>query len=164
MDDGHRLYKPDGGGGGDDDESVDDRFPVDIELPYYDLESERLDFDHYAVYNTTTSCSDTESSVYDCSLDESFRQIKTDLDLLQSPIKTAAADCRTTIVTSHCGTQPAAADQDEDDIPEFDINERFDVMKNRIRNYRHNETETLRRYIIELNETLARVTDGEGKK
>lgn len=157
MDDGHRLCGPDDGS------PVDDMFPTDSELPYYDLESERLDFDYNAVFNTTTatSCSDTDSSVYDCCLDESFRQIKTDLDLLQSPKETTA-------VSSRCGgTQPASADdddQDEDDFPEFSINERFDVMKNRIRNYRQRETETLRRHIIELNETLAQVTDGEGKK
>lgn len=159
------LYAPGDNGG----ESVDDCLPRHSDLQYFDLESERLDFEHYTMFNTT-SCSDTDSSVYDCSLDESVRQIKTDLDMLNSPRKTAAVDCLTT--TSYCGKQSpgaatavdAAADLVEDDFPDFDIDDRFDVMKDRVRNYRAKETEKIRRYIIDLNETLARVTDIEGKK
>lgn len=156
MDHRH-LYKRDADGG----ESVDNHLASDSELPYFDLELERLDFDHYAMFNTT-SCSDAESSIYDCSLDDSFQKIKTDLELLQSPKKmVAGADCRTT--TSYYEKQSAAAIE-EDDFPEFDINARFDIMKNRLRNYRARETETIRHYIIQLNKTLAQITDGKGKK
>lgn len=122
----------------------------DSEMTYFDLESEQLDFDHY-IFNIS---SDNESSIYDCSLDESFQQIKNDLEQLNiaSPNK----------INFRMGrSEPPVVD---DDIPEIDINERFDVMKNRVRNYRAKETETLRQYIIELNNTLARVTDdNEGK-
>lgn len=123
----------------------------DSEMTYFDLESEQLDLDHY-MFSTS---SDNESSIYDCSLDESFRQIKSDLEQLQiaSPKKTnyrMPRDDEPSIII-------------DDDFPEIDINERFDVMKDRVRNYRAKETETLRQYIIELNNTLARVSDNEGK-
>lgn len=120
----------------------------DSEMPLFDLESQQLDFDNY----TLNTSSDTDSSVFDCSLDESFQQIKNDLEQLNiaSPKK---INCQTACI------EPSVVD---DEFPEISILERFDVMKDRIRNYRANETKTLREYIIELN-TLACVIDSEGK-
>lgn len=124
----------------------------DSEMSVFDLESQRLDFDHY-IYTS----SDSDSSIYNCSLDESFQQIKNDLERLHyaSPKKPNYHP------TAACGEPSVIVDDDE--FPEIDINERFDVMKNRVRDYRVKETETLRQYIIELNNTLTRITNDEGK-
>lgn len=122
----------------------------DSEMPLFDLESQQLDFDNYIL----DTSSDADSSIFDCSLDESFQQIKNDLEQLNvaSPKK---------INYKTACTEASVLD---DDFPEISIDERFDVMKDRIRNYqrncRANETEMLREYIIQMN-TL--VIDSEGK-
>lgn len=124
----------------------------DSEIPFFDLESEQLDFEHYIL----DTSSDTESSIYDCSLDESFRQIKSDLELLHNSTP------RKSTHRMIGGVEPSLV-VDGDETSKFDINERFDVMKNRVRNFRAKETETLRKYIIELNSTIDLVTNSEGK-
>lgn len=139
------------------DHKSDDRSVVnpvsDSEMTYFDLESEQLDFDHYII----NISSDNESSIYDCNLDESFKQIKNDLEQLHiiSQNKTIYQRGR---------NESSIVD---DDIPDIDINARFNVMKDRIRNYRskntETETEALRKCITEINNMLARVTDNEGK-
>lgn len=133
------------------DGSVGDSLVTADDVVFFDLESERMDFDLYTLSNT----SDTESSIYDCSLDESFRQIKTDLDRLHSasPIKQQLG--------SRTSVQPPVVD---DDLPEIDINERFDVMKNRVRNYRDQETETIRHFIVDINRMFNRLVAKKGKK
>lgn len=122
----------------------------DSEMPFFDLESQRLDFDNY-VFNTS---SDTDTSILDCSLDESFQQIKNDLELLHNS-------------TPKKKNHQTACDEPsvviDDESPEIDINERFDIMKELVQNYRAKETETLRQYIIELNNTIAHVTNSKGK-
>ncbi|CAI6360078.1 unnamed protein product [Macrosiphum euphorbiae] len=121
----------------------------DFEMPLFDLESQRLEFD--------TSSETDSSSVFDCNLDESFQQIKNDLERLHrsTPKK-----------TSFYRTPTACPDESstvvDDEFPEIDIDQRFDVMKDRVRNYRSKETETLRRCIIEINNTIACVIDNEG--
>lgn len=124
----------------------------DSEIPFFDLESEQLDFEHYIL----DTSSDTESSIYDCSLDESFKQIKNDLELLHNSTP------RKSTSRMVGGAEPSSV-VDVDELPKFDINERFDVMKNRVRNFRAKETETLRKYIIDLNSTIDLVTNSEGK-
>lgn len=117
----------------------------DFEMPLFDLESQQLDFENYIL----DTSSDADSSIFDCSLDESFQQIKNDLEQLNiaSPKK---------INYKTACTEASVIDE----FPEISIDERFDVMKDRIRNFRANETETLREYIIQMN-TL--VIDSEGK-
>lgn len=122
----------------------------DSEMPFFDLESQRLDFDNY-VFNTS---SDTDTSILDCSLDESFQQIKNDLEQLHNS---------TPKRKNHQTTCDEPSVVIDDESPEIDINERFDIMKDLVQNYRAKETETLRQYIIELNNTIARVTNSEGK-
>jgi len=127
-------------------------YPVsDSEVSVEDLELQQFDFDHY-ILNTS---SDTDSSINDRNLDESFQQIKHDLEQLQS-----ASPRKTNYRTVVCDEPSVVV---EDEFKEININDRFDVMKDRIRKYRSKETETLRQYIIELNNTLARVTNNEGK-
>lgn len=138
-------HTPDGG-------SVIDNPVSDSEIPFFDLESEQLDFEHYIL----DTSSDTESSIYDCSLDESFKQIKSDLELLHNSTP------RKSTHRMVGGAEPSSI-VDGDEFPKFDINERFDVMKNRVRNFRAKETETLRKYIIDLNSTIDLVTNSEGK-
>jgi len=122
----------------------------DFEMPLLDLESQRLEFD---------SRSETDSSsVFDCSLDESFQQIKNDLERLHRSTPKKASFYRT---PTACPEESSAVVDDE--FPEIDIDQRFDVMKDRVRNYRFKETETLRRCIIEINKTIASVIDNEGK-
>lgn len=124
----------------------------DFETPLFDLESQRLEFN--------TSADETDSSsVFDCSLDESFQQIKNDLERLHRSTPKKTNFYRT---AAACLDESSAVV--DDDFPEIDINQRFDVMKDRVRNYRSKETETLRRCIIELNNTIACVTENEGKK
>jgi len=133
-------HNPDNGGG-----------TSDFEMPTFDLESQRLEFD--------TSSEETDSSsVFDCSLDESFQQIKNDLERLHlsTPKNTSSYRTPTT-----CPNESSTVV--DDDFPEIDIDQRFDVMKDRVRNYRSKETETLRRCIIELNNTITCVIDNEGK-
>jgi len=122
----------------------------DFETPLFDLESQRLEFD--------TSSETDSSSVFDCSLDESFQQIKNDLERLHRSTPKKTSIYRTPTV---CPDESSAVVDDE--FPEIDISQRFDVMKDRVRNYRSKETETLRKYIIELNNTIACVIDNEGK-
>lgn len=122
----------------------------DSEMPFFDLESQQLDFDNY-VFNTS---SDTDTSILDCSLDESFQQIKNDLEQLHN-----STPKRKNYQTA-CDEPSVIVD---DESPEIDINERFDIMKDLVQNYRAKETETLRQYIIEINHTIARVTNSEGK-
>jgi len=124
----------------------------DFEMPLFDLESERLEFD--------TSLDETDSSsVFDCTLDESFQQIKNDLERLHRSTPKKTSFYR--IPTAACPDESSAVVDDE--FPDIDIDQRFDVMKDRVRNYRSKETETLRRCIIELNNTIACVIDNEGK-
>lgn len=146
MDPPDSSHKPDGGS------SVIVNTVSDSEMPFFDLELEQLDFDHY-ILNTS---SDTDGSIYDCSLDDSFQQIKSDLELLHNVTPRKNPTCRLA-----CGTEPPPSVVD-DDYPEIGINERFDIMKDRVRNFRTKETETLRKYIIELNSTIDLVTNSEG--
>lgn len=145
------------------DNKPDDGWPVacrvsDSETSIFDLESQLLDFDH-SIFG---SSSDTDTSIYDCSLDESFQQIKKNLEQLHCASSKKSSRHRMTMAPNACsGESPVAVVDDE--FPEIDIDERFDIMKNRVRNYQDQETETLRQYIIELNNTLARVTNNEGK-
>lgn len=123
----------------------------DFEMPLFDLESQRLEFD-------TSSDETDSSSVFDCTLDESFQKIKNDLERLHrsTPKKSFYR-----IPAAACPDESSAVIDDE--FPEIDIDQRFDVMKDRVRNYRSKETETLRKCIIELNNTIACVVDNEGK-
>lgn len=141
------MDKPGGGDG----KNANATVVSDSEMPIFDLESQRLDFDSY-IFSTS---SDTDSSIYDCSLDESFQQIKSDLEKLHtsSPIKPGFR-------RKKVSSEPTVVD---DDLPEFDINQRFDVMKDRIKNYRDRETETLRHYIIELNRSIDHMNVRKGK-
>lgn len=139
------------------DHKSDDRSVVnpvsDSEMTYFDLESEQLDFEHYII----NISSDNESSIYDCNLDESFKQIKNDLEQLH-------IISQNKMIYQRGRNESSIVD---DDIPDIDINARFNVMKDRIRNYRskntETETEALRTCITEINNMLARVTDNEGK-
>jgi len=126
------------------------------EMPFFDLESERLDFvEHYIL---DASSDDTDSSVFDCNLDESFRQIKEDLERLHGSTPKKPASHR----RMACGESSSVVD-DNEYAEIIDINEMFDVMKDRVRNFRAKETETLRKYILELNSTIDCVTNSEGK-
>lgn len=136
-----------------DNRSVVNHLGYDSDSQFFDLETQQLDADHY-IFNTS---SETDSSVFDCSLDESFQQIKNDLELLQvsSPSK-----------VSHqmiCDSGRGDGAFSDDEFPDIDINERFEIMIDRVRNYRSQETETLRKCIIELNNTVACITNNEGK-
>lgn len=122
----------------------------DFETPLFDLESQRLEFD--------TSSETDSSSVFDCSLDESFQQIKNDLERLHR-----STPKKTSIYRTPTACPDESSSVVDDEFPEIDISQRFDVMKDRVRNYRSKETETLRKYIIELNNTIACVIDNEGK-
>lgn len=139
------------------DRKPDDGGTSDFETPSFDLESQWLDFENYE-FNTTAE--DTDSSVFDCSLDESFQQIKNDLKRLHrsTPKKTSFYHAP---VAASLDEPPAVVVDDE--FPEIDIDQRFDVMKDRLSNYRAQETERLRRCIIQLNNTISSVTDNEGK-
>lgn len=133
-----------------DSRSVDNHLGYDSDSQFFDLETQQLEADHY-IFNTS---SETDSSVFDCSLDESFQQIKNDLELLQvsSPSK---------MVCDSGGGGDGVFSNDE--FPDIDINERFEIMIDRVRNYRSQETETLRKCIIELDNTVACITNNEGK-
>lgn len=130
----------------------------DSEMSVFDLESQRLGSDLYVI----DTSSDTDSSIYNCSLDESFQQIKDDLEQLHYASPRKPCSFRPA-ATAHCCGEPSSVAVNDDELLSIDINKRFDVMKNRVRSYRSKETETLRQYIIELNNTLTRITNDEGK-
>lgn len=121
----------------------------DPEMPFFDLESEQLDFDSYLC----NISSDTESSMNDCDLDESFQQIKNDLKKLlgASSMKPSNQSIR--------GEPPVI----DDEFPDVNILERFDIMKGRLRKRKVVETEKIRQFIIELNKTSVFVNNSEGK-
>jgi len=132
----------------------------------FDLDSVRLDFEHYT-FDTASSSDTDSSSVFDCSLDESFRRIKDDLERLHSStsVPTKKGGYRHRMARDDDDDKPSTPSVvDGDEYPEIDINRRFDVMKDRVRNFRAKETETLRKYIEELNSAIACVvTNSEGK-